>query len=56
MYIYNHTHCDCSCTHAQAEKKVYQLELSNREKNYNQVFNANPHVGVLNPLAGKVRC
>lgn len=30
------------------------MELMNREKNYNQVFNANPLVGVLNPLATKV--
>ena len=40
----------------QMEKRVYQLELVNREKNYNQVFNARPQVGVLNPLAGKVGC
>lgn len=38
----------------QAEKRVYELELMNREKNYNQVFNANPCVGVINPLAPKV--
>lgn len=36
--------------HVQAEKQVYQLELVNREKNYNQIFNATPCVGVLNPL------
>lgn len=35
------------------EKKVYQMELVNREKNYNRVFNANPQVGVLDPLKGK---
>lgn len=35
----------------QGEKRVYQLELMNREKNYNQVFNAHPFVGVLNPLS-----
>lgn len=39
---------------SQAEKRVYQLELVNREKNYNQIFNANPCVGVLNPLNSKV--
>ena len=33
---------------------MYQLEMINREKNYNQIFNANPSVGVLNPLASKV--
>lgn len=26
----------------------------NREKNYNKIFNANPHVGVLDPLISKV--
>lgn len=39
----------------QTEKRIYQLELINREKNYNQIFNANPCVGVLNPLTSKVR-
>lgn len=34
----------------QAEKQVYQLELVNREKNYNQIFSASPCVGVLDPL------
>ena len=34
----------------QAEKQVYQLELVNREKNYNKIFNATPCVGVLDPL------
>lgn len=29
------------------------MELMNREKNYNKLFNANPHVGVLDPLHGK---
>ena len=38
----------------QAEKRVYQLELMNREKNYNKLFNVNPQVGVLNPLQLKV--
>ena len=41
----------------QAEKQVYQLELVNREKNYNKLFSANPSVGVLDPLASsKVTC
>ena len=38
----------------QAEKRIYQLELMNREKNYNKIFSANPHVGVLDPLQFKV--
>ncbi|XP_070541260.1 LOW QUALITY PROTEIN: protein FAM184A-like [Ptychodera flava] len=33
------------------EKRYYQMELVNRETNFNKVFNANPNVGVLNPLA-----
>ncbi|XP_078255727.1 protein FAM184A isoform X3 [Rhinoraja longicauda] len=33
------------------EKKYYQLELVNRETNFNKVFNASPTVGVINPLA-----
>lgn len=30
---------------------MYQLELVNREKNYNKIFNVSPSVGVLDPLA-----
>ncbi len=30
--------------------KFFKLELINRENNYNKVFNANPNVGVMNPL------
>ncbi|XP_043818324.1 protein FAM184A isoform X4 [Dromiciops gliroides] len=33
------------------DNKFYQLELVNRETNFNKVFNANPNVGVINPLA-----
>ena len=29
------------------------MELMNREKNYNKLFNANPLVGVLDPLCSK---
>lgn len=29
------------------------MELMNREKNYNKLFNANPHVGILDPLSIK---
>uniref|UniRef100_A0A672YI19 Family with sequence similarity 184 member A n=1 Tax=Sphaeramia orbicularis TaxID=375764 RepID=A0A672YI19_9TELE len=36
------------------DKKFYQLELVNRETNFNKVFNASPNVGVINPLI-KVR-
>ncbi|XP_066273166.1 protein FAM184A-like [Branchiostoma lanceolatum] len=36
------------------EKRYYQLELVNRETNYNKVFSAmGPNVGVMNPLATK---
>ncbi|XP_062889885.1 protein FAM184A isoform X2 [Mobula hypostoma] len=35
------------------DKKFYQLELVNRETNFNKVFNASPTVGVINPLAKK---
>lgn len=34
----------------QDDKKFYQLELVNRETNFNKVFNASPNVGVINPL------
>jgi len=34
----------------QEEKRHYQMELVNRETNFNKVFNADPKVGVLNPL------
>ncbi|GFO40940.1 protein fam184a-like [Plakobranchus ocellatus] len=32
------------------EKRFYQLELVNRETNFNKVFNTTPNVGVLNPF------
>ncbi|XP_066171408.1 protein FAM184A [Sylvia atricapilla] len=32
------------------DKKFYQLELVNRETNYNKMFNASPNVGVINPF------
>ncbi|XP_038622695.1 protein FAM184A isoform X5 [Tachyglossus aculeatus] len=32
------------------DKKFYQLELVNRETNFNKVFNVSPNVGVINPL------
>uniref|UniRef100_H3DP92 Family with sequence similarity 184 member A n=1 Tax=Tetraodon nigroviridis TaxID=99883 RepID=H3DP92_TETNG len=37
------------------DKKFYQLELVNRETNFNKVFNASPHVGVINPLIKQKR-
>lgn len=35
------------------EKRYYQLELVNRETNFNKVFNNTTNVGVINPLANK---
>ena len=32
------------------DMRYYQLELVNREQNYNAMFSANPQVGLLNPL------
>ncbi|PVD39428.1 hypothetical protein C0Q70_02058 [Pomacea canaliculata] len=32
------------------EKRFYQLELVNRETNFNKVFSSSPNVGLLNPL------
>ena len=41
----------CCCLFLlQDDKKYYQLELVNRETNFNKVFNASPNVGVINPL------
>ena len=34
----------------QDDKKFYQMELVNRETNFNKVFSAAPNVGILNPL------
>ena len=47
---------DLSVGCIQAEKQVYQLELVNREKNYNKLFSASPCVGVLDPLASSKVC
>ena len=33
----------------------YKMQLINREKVYNEIFNANPNVGVLNPLESKMK-
>ncbi|XP_074166095.1 protein FAM184A isoform X4 [Sminthopsis crassicaudata] len=37
------------------DNKFYQLELVNRETNFNKMFNANPTVGVINPLVKHLR-
>jgi hypothetical protein len=39
---------------AAEDMKFYKLELVNREENFNKIFGANPQVGVINPLQGKV--
>ncbi|XP_071948560.1 protein FAM184A-like [Antedon mediterranea] len=35
------------------EKRYYQMELVNRETNFNKVFNSSPNIGVMNPLLKK---
>ncbi|XP_033125471.1 protein FAM184A-like [Anneissia japonica] len=35
------------------EKRYFQMELVNRETNFNKVFNSSPNVGVINPLMKK---
>ncbi|XP_050395937.1 protein FAM184A [Patella vulgata] len=37
------------------EKRFYQLELVNRETNFNKIFNTTQNIGVLNPLTAKPR-
>ncbi len=32
------------------QMKFFKLELINRENNYNKMFNANPNVGIMNPI------
>ena len=32
------------------EKKYFQMELLNRENNFNKMFNASPNIGIINPL------
>lgn len=38
---------------AQVQKQLqfFRLELVNRDKNYNEIFNSNPYVGVLDPVS-----
>ena len=38
----------------QQEKRQIQMEFMNRETNFNRMFNSQPQVGILNPLAIKV--
>ena len=33
--------------------KFFKLELINRENNFNKLFNANPNIGVLDPMQAK---
>ena len=50
----NACHCQYCCC-VQEEKRYFQMELVNRETNFNKVFNSDPKVGFLNPLtASKV--
>lgn len=37
------------------EKRYFQLELLNRETNFNKVFKAAPNIGVINPLQAKTK-
>ena len=32
------------------EKRYFQMELLNRENNFNKIFNNAPNIGVINPL------
>ena len=38
------------CQKLTDEKKLYKLELVNREENFNKIFNNNPNVGFMNPI------
>ncbi|PHJ25983.1 viral a-type inclusion protein [Cystoisospora suis] len=46
-------YCENQMDYLQQKLSAYRLELLNRETNYNKIFNANPVVGVLDPLASK---
>ena len=37
------------------EKRYFQMELLNRETNFNKVFKAAPNIGVINPLQAKTK-
>jgi hypothetical protein len=39
---------------AAEDRKYYELNLIQREGVYNSMFGANPRVGVVDPLAGKL--
>jgi hypothetical protein len=50
MYITNVVILLFSLLCLQDEKKHFQMELVNRETNFNKMFNGDPKVGVMNPL------
>lgn len=37
------------------EKRYFQMELVNRENNFNKMFNAAPNVGFINPLTSATK-
>lgn len=37
------------------EKKYFQMELVNRENNFNKMFNVMPNVGTINPLVANTK-
>jgi hypothetical protein len=37
------------------EKKYFQMELVNRENNFNKMFNTTPNIGVMNPLSANTK-
>jgi len=41
---------ELECQKLVEEKRYFQLELLNRETNFNKIFNSMPNVGVINPL------
>ena len=41
---------DLQCKQLNEERKLYRLELVNREENFNKVFNTAPNVGFMNPI------
>ncbi|XP_065071620.1 protein FAM184A-like [Rhopilema esculentum] len=41
---------EAECLKLVEEKRYFQLELLNRETNFNKIFNSMPNVGVINPL------
>ena len=37
------------------EKKYFQMELVNRENNFNKMFNTTPNIGIMNPLSANTK-